>query len=65
MNLGSWDNYYLKNGDTHCTPSNDLREHTASPLCFCKPLYTGNGVYSHNSVDGREKYEELTKDKLS
>lgn len=45
------------NGATHSAPMNDLREHDCSDACWCGPLYIGNGVTLHTSLDGRERVE--------
>lgn len=44
----------------HVLPRNDLREHSASTLCWCKPACDREGagfVVVHNSMDGRELVE--------
>lgn len=43
----------------HIVPTDDLREHEASPDCFCKPLRDEEepSVWIHNSLDGRESFE--------
>lgn len=43
----------------HIVPVNDLREHEASPDCFCKPLRDEEEptVWIHNSLDQRESFE--------
>ncbi len=40
----------------HVVPVNDLREHEASPLCWCKPRPDDEEplCYVHNSMDRRE-----------
>jgi hypothetical protein len=43
-------------GPYHVIPINDLREHECSEGCWCKP-YDDEGVWVHNSMDGREIYE--------
>jgi len=42
--------------DAHVLPNNDLKDHEETGLCWCKPTYE-DGVYVHNSMDGREKFE--------
>ena len=44
----------------HVIPLQDLREHSASPDCWCGPTLDDEefDVYIHHSLDGREKYEE-------
>jgi hypothetical protein len=42
----------------HVLPVNDLREHTASSDCWCKPaLDADDSIYVHHSMDRREEYE--------
>jgi len=50
--------------DIHVIPINDLREHDATKECWCKPAEDEEcaGVWIHNSMDGREKFE--TKERL-
>ena len=47
----------------HVLPSNDLKEHTDSSICECKPnskiLDNGDILIIHNSYDGREYIEKL------
>ncbi len=40
----------------HVIPINDIRDHTESVVCWCKPEFK-DGVYMHNSMDRREEYE--------
>lgn len=40
----------------HVLPINDFREHVESADCWCKPD-EDDGVVTHHSLDGREKYE--------
>ncbi len=44
----------------HVVPLNDLREHTASTDCWCKPTEDEGwpDVWVHHSMDRREEYEE-------
>jgi hypothetical protein len=44
----------------HVVPINDLRRHTASPDCWCKPTEDEGwpDVWVHHSMDKREEYEE-------
>lgn len=52
----------------HVVPEGDLRPHTQSPNCWCKPTdewqeREGDGsycIFTHNSADKREKAEHLT-----
>lgn len=41
----------------HIVPIDDLREHEDSIECWCQPDEVEDGVIVHNSLDGREKYE--------
>lgn len=42
----------------HVIPTNDLREHEASPSCWCKPTPDeDHDVFVHHSLDGREQFE--------
>ncbi len=43
----------------HVLPIADLREHEASPTCWCHPVEDTEteDLYLHNSLDGREAYE--------
>lgn len=40
----------------HVIPLDDLREHDCNEDCWCRPI-EDEGVYIHNSMDGREKFE--------
>lgn len=45
----------------HCLPIDDFREHTLDDKgkCWCRPIYDEDcNIYIHNSMDGREDYEE-------
>jgi hypothetical protein len=44
----------------HVVPLNDLREHTASPDCWCKPTEDDEypDVWVHHSMDEREQYDQ-------
>ena len=46
-------------GDIHVIPLNDLREHEETVHCWCKPRRDDEEqlVVIHNSIDGREEYE--------
>lgn len=44
----------------HVVPENDLRDHDTSPNCWCHPAKDEDAegdLYIHNSLDGREFYE--------
>ena len=43
-------------GQLHVVPVNDLRDHVTSVDCWCCPI-DDDGIIVHNSLDGREKYE--------
>ena len=43
--------------EIHKIPTNDLREHESNKDCWCEPLETEVGLWVHNSLDQREKYE--------
>ena len=51
----------------HVLPVSDLKEHTETDDCECKPRveYVGEGgkVVIHNSYDGREIVEEWVEEK--
>ncbi|MDT8311914.1 MAG: hypothetical protein RQ732_10745 [Methylophaga sp.] len=40
----------------HVVPIDDLREHESNQDCWCSPSLD-DGVFVHNSLDQREKYE--------
>ena len=42
----------------HVYPLHDLRDHTLTETCWCKPVINEDGIVVHNSMDGREDYEE-------
>jgi hypothetical protein len=44
----------------HVIPTNDWREHDASPECWCKPTQDDDEprLFVHHSMDRREEYEE-------
>ena len=42
----------------HVIPIGDLREHEASPECWCHPTPDEeHDYYRHHALDGREAYE--------
>ena len=45
----------------HVFPKGDLREHIRSKFCWCSPDIDENGNIIHNSADGREDYEQKTR----
>ena len=43
----------------HVVPINDLREHTCSTECWCKPTVDeDDDIAIHHSMDRREEYEQ-------
>lgn len=65
MNLGGWRNWHFyrdnicgKETEVHLVPDDDYRPHEAEETCWCKPVETEPGQFSHNAMDGREAYEE-------
>lgn len=44
----------------HVAPVEDLREHIIDDdqQCWCNPVEDDNGVIVHNSMDGREAFEQ-------
>jgi hypothetical protein len=51
-----WELFALDNGERHVIPQDDLCLHDATPDCLCCP-FDDDGVWIHNSADGREQYE--------
>ena len=50
----------------HVYPINDLKEHTLDEFCECNPEWHEEGMWVHNSFDGREHIERLSDmDKLN
>ena len=45
----------------HVLPARDLREHIRSKFCWCSPDIDEDGNIIHNSADGREDYEQKTR----
>ena len=41
----------------HVYPVDDLREHELSEACWCRPTKTDDGIFCHNALDQRERYE--------
>lgn len=44
-------------GRAHIMPMGDLREHEASPDCWCHPREEDDDLMVHHSLDGREGVE--------
>lgn len=44
----------------HIVPVDDLREHEASSTCWCRPSQDADepDLWIHNSLDGREEFEQ-------
>lgn len=42
----------------HWIPGDDEGRHFLSPTCPCRPEEIEEGIFTHNSFDGREDYEE-------
>ena len=45
----------------HVYPISDLKDHRLDEFCECNPVFE-DGIWIHNSYDGREHVEELTKE---
>lgn len=65
MNLGGWDNIHIfrdnvcgKETETHLVPIGDYCPHDCDSGCWCNPSEIQPGYFAHNSMDGREEYEE-------
>ena len=45
--------------EIHVTPMDDLRPHDFTSTCWCRPQEDAEepGMWTHNSLDGREAYE--------
>ena len=41
----------------HIIPVDDLREHEATPECWCCPSEEEDGIFVHHALDNREAYE--------
>lgn len=51
-----WEVFALDNGELHVIPADDTKLHDGSTDCWCSP-HDDEGVWVHNSADGREQYE--------
>lgn len=65
MNSGGWTNYSVtrdniigKEISIHLVPNDDYRPHDLDESCWCKPVEEEPSYFLHNSLDGREAYEE-------
>ena len=47
------------NGTLHVVPNDDMREHEATPRCWCEPTedHDRPGLWMHHALDGREAFE--------
>lgn len=41
----------------HVVPMDDLRDHTIDTPCWCRPVEGEDGIWVHESMDGREAFE--------
>ena len=53
----SWTIVAVPGLGVHCVPVGDLRDHMDED-CPCKPVKNEDGLWMHNSFDGREAFEE-------
>lgn len=53
--LYGWSLARCTNG-AHCIPIGDLQDHMVND-CPCKPVRDEDGLWTHNSFDGREAFE--------
>ncbi len=44
--------------DIHVTPINDLRDHSDTRDCWCRPRIEDDEIVVHNAMDERETYEQ-------
>lgn len=65
MNLGGWNRVYIsrdniiaKETQIHSVPIDDYIPHEYHEDCWCKPVEVDAGIFTHNSLDNRESYEE-------
>lgn len=51
------------NGEHNVMPIADLKDHAASSKCWCSPIQDDvcDDVFTHNSMDGREAFEDGTR----
>lgn len=52
-----WEVHRLKDDSIHVVPKEDWYKHDFHEFCSCMPV-DKEGVWSHNSFDGRELVEE-------
>lgn len=57
--MSGWQRDHGGGQPTHVYPLNDLREHETEGVdCWCNPEVDDDGqLITHNSLDGREKFE--------
>lgn len=56
-NKGGWALVPIPGLGVHCVPVDDLREHMEED-CPCQPVQNEDGLWEHNSFDGREAFED-------
>ncbi len=58
-----WINKFIFSKDEvlqiHTMPINDLKEHHTGADCWCGPRLEVEIMFIHNSLDGRERFEDL------
>ena len=52
----SWQAIVLPDGERHVIPLDDLRPHSETPQCWCRPT-DDEGVLVHHALDRREYVE--------
>lgn len=60
LHWATWtDAPYMKQvRETHVMPEYDYKPHEMSSKCWCRPDTEDEGFFVHNSMDGREDFEE-------
>lgn len=53
-----WTSWACGDGFMHLVPSWDVRPHTRTYACPCRPVLDESALFVHNSFDGRERYEQ-------
>lgn len=50
----------MMDNSVHVVPVNDYREHELTNLCWCNPVEDEEetGLFIHNALDQRERFEE-------
>lgn len=63
MQVPRWANHYDFDDDivheVNIMPIADLKEHEFGAECWCRPMVEYDVVFIHNSLDGRERFEDL------